>query len=141
MANMFSDPFASLLNLQQALESLQASGWLDSGPSGEGPYPPVNVFRKADDFVMITEVPGVDKSSIQIQVKGDSIRIGGKKSFAYPEKASLHRRERLAGVFDRTIKIPVQIDPDKVKAESRDGILAVFLARAERDKPKAIKVD
>src|SRR5256885_1531070 len=120
MANMFSDPFASLLNLQQALESLQASGWLDSGPSGEGPYPPVNVFRKADDFVMIIEVPGVDKSSIQIQVKGDSIRIGGKKSFAYPEKASLHRRERLVGVFDRTIKIPVQIDPDKVKAESRD---------------------
>ena len=52
----------------------------------------------------------------------------------------LHRRERLAGRFDRAVTMPIEINPDDVKAEYRDGILALFLPRAESDKPKSIKV-
>ncbi|TMJ55758.1 MAG: Hsp20 family protein, partial [Alphaproteobacteria bacterium] len=54
--------------------------------------------------------------------------------------ASLHRRERLAGIFDRAITVPVEIDADNVKAQCRDGILALYLPRAERDKPKTIAI-
>ena len=140
MAMMLSDPFETLLNLQQALEAFRASSWLQSSPSGTGAYPPVNVFRKGDDFVVITEVPGIKKSDLEIQVKGNTIRVAGTKSVAYPEKASLHRRERLAGRFDRAITIPVEIDADKATAELRDGILALYLPRAERDKPRSIKL-
>ena len=64
----------------------------------------------------------------------------GAKTVGYPEKAALHRRERLAGRFDRAMTMPVEIDPEGVKAEYRDGILALFLPRAEADKPKSIKV-
>jgi HSP20 family protein len=46
----------------------------------------------------------------------------------------------LAGSFDRAITLPVEIDADRVKAECRDGVLAVYLPRAERDKPRAISV-
>jgi HSP20 family protein len=52
----------------------------------------------------------------------------------------VHRRERLAGNFDRAITVPVEIDADQVKAEYRDGILALYLPRAERDKPKTISI-
>jgi HSP20 family protein len=69
MAMMFTDPFETLFNLQQALDSFRTSGWLSSGPSGTGSYPPVNVFRKGDDFVILTELPGVRKSDLNIQVK------------------------------------------------------------------------
>ena len=72
--------------------------------------------------------------------KGRTIRIAGAKSVGYGEKTSIHRRERLAGSFDRAITLPVEIDADKVKAECRDGILALYLARAERDKPRAIQL-
>ena len=137
---MLSDPFETLLNLQQALEAFRASSWLQSSPSGTGAYPPVNVFRKGDDFVVITEVPGIKKSDLEIQVKGNTIRVAGTKSVAYSEKASLHRRERLAGRFDRAITIPVEIDADKATAEFHDGILALYLPRAERDKPRSIKL-
>ena len=51
-----------------------------------------------------------------------------------------HRRERVSGEFDRTLSLPVQIEPDGIKAEYRDGILALFLPRAERDKPRSIKI-
>jgi HSP20 family protein len=137
---LFPDPFDALSSLQQALDTFRSSGWLASGPSGGGGYPPVNVFRKGDDFIVITEVPGINKSNLEVQVKGNTIRLAGTKSVSYPEKASLHRRERLAGRFDRAVTLPVEIDPDAVKAECRDGILALFLPRAERDKPRSIQI-
>jgi HSP20 family protein len=137
---LFPDPFDTLLNLQQALDSYRSSGWLGSGPSSSGSYPPVNVFRKGEDFIIITEVPGIKKSDLEVQVKGNTVRVAGTKSVNYPEKAAVHRRERLAGRFNRAVTVPVQIDPNGVKAECRDGILALFLPRAEHDKPKSIQV-
>ena len=98
------------------------------------------MFRKGDDFIIIAELPGVQKSDLDVQVKGRTIRLSGAKTVGYPEKASLHRRERLAGRFDRAVTMPVAINPDSVKAEYRDGILALFLPRAESDKPKSIQV-
>ena len=53
---------------------------------------------------------------------------------------SLHRRERLSGIFDRTLVVPMQIDPDGIKAEYNDGLLALFIPRAERDKPRNIQI-
>jgi HSP20 family protein len=140
MAALLPDPFETLFNLQQALDTFRQSDWLESSPSGTGAYPPVNVFRKGDDFTVIAELPGIKKSDLDIQVKGNTIRIAGAKSVDYEAKGSLHRRERLAGRFDRAVAIPVQIDIDQVKAEYRDGILALFLPRAEQDKPRSIQV-
>jgi HSP20 family protein len=137
---VLSDPFDGLSSFQQALDAFRASGWLEAGPSGGGAYPPLNVFRKGDDFVVIAEVPGVTKSDLEVQVKGSTIRLSGAKSVSYSEKAAVHRRERLGGEFDRAVTLPVEIDPDGVKAEYRDGILTLFLPRAEHDKPKSIKV-
>ena len=134
------DPFDALSSFQQALDAYRTSGWLEASVSGGGAYPPVNVFRKGDDFIIIAELPGVKKSDLDVQVKGRTIRLAGTKTVGYPEKAALHRRERLAGRFDRAMTMPVEINPDRVKAEDRDGVLALFLPRAESEKPKSIRV-
>jgi len=136
----FADPFSRLFQFQQALDALRASSWLESGPSGRGAYPPVNVFRKADDVVIIAEVPGIEKADLRLEVKGRTVRIAGTKSVGYADKASMHRRERLAGTFDRAVTVPVEVDAEQVKAECHDGILAVWLPRAERDRPKSIPI-
>jgi HSP20 family protein len=137
---LFSDPFDPLLGLQQALDAFRTSGWLDAGPSGGGAYPPINVFTKGDDFAIVAEVPGVRKSDLEVQVKGRTIRISGTKSVAHPERAGVHRRERLGGRFDRAIALPVEIDADGVQAECRDGLLALLLPRAAQDRPRTIPV-
>ena len=137
---LFSSPFDTLLGLQQALDAFRTSGWLDAGPSGGGGYPPINVFRKGDDFVVLAEMPGVRKSDLELQVKGRTIRISGTKAVDYPEQAGLHRRERLGGRFDRALTLPIEIDAEGVQAEFRDGLLALLLPRAARDKPRSIKV-
>jgi HSP20 family protein len=137
---LFSGPFDPLLGLQQALDAFRTSGWLDAGPSGGGAYPPINAFTKGDDFAIVAEVPGVRKSDLEVQVKGRTIRISGTKSVAYPERAGVHRRERLGGRFDRAIALPVEIDADGVQAECRDGLLALLLPRAAQDRPRTIPV-
>jgi HSP20 family protein len=140
MVTVFADPFDTLLTLQRALEARIASDWLQSQTASQGPFPPINVFQQGDDIVAIVELPGVDKDDLQIQAKENTIRIAGKKAVDFPEGVSAHRRERIFGEFDRTLSLPVQLDPDAIKAEYRDGVLALFLPRSERDKPRTIKI-
>ena len=72
--------------------------------------------------------------------KCNTIRISGKKTFTYPDSVSLHRRERASGTFDRTLTVPMQIDADGIRAEYRDGVLALSIPRAESDKPRTIRI-
>jgi HSP20 family protein len=141
MVMRFSDPFEALIALQKRLDARLASDWLENSTGNIGAYPPINIFQQQDDFVAIVELPGVSKSDLTIEAKEATLRISGRKTLDYQENASIHRRERLAGSFDRTITLPIKIDPDRIKAEYRDGILALFIPRAESDKPRAIAID
>ena len=140
MVTTFTDPFDALFNLQRALEARLESGWLQDLTPSRGPCPPINVFLQGEDILAIVELPGVDKNDLQIQAKENTIRISGRKTVEFPEGVSVHRRERIRGDFDRTLSIPVQLDPNGIKAEYRDGILALFLPRAESDKPRTIAI-
>ena len=135
----YSDPLDLLLNLQRALDAQTGSSWLQNQTAGQGPFPPINVFQQGEDILAIIELPGVDKKDLQIQAKENTIRISGKKVPNYPE-GSVHRRERVFGDFDRTLSLPIQLDPDHIKAEYRDGVLALLLSRVESEKPRTIKI-
>ena len=137
----FNDPFAAMLALQRALESRRESRWMQGGTTGIGAYPPTNIFQKGDDFVAVIELPGMGKSDLQIEAKDNTIRISGKKAMDYDQNASVHRRERVFGTFDRTISLPLQIDADAIRAEYREGILALFIPRAASEKPRTIKIN
>jgi HSP20 family protein len=131
----------ALFDFQRALESRLESDWLRGATAGTGAFPPINVFQQGDNLVAIIELAGVNKSDLEIQAKDNTIRISGRKEIAYPENVSLHRRERLSGTFDRTLTVPIQIDADRIKAEYRDGVLALFIPRAESDKPRTISIN
>jgi HSP20 family protein len=141
MITGYANPFETLFNLQRELEARIASEWLQDQTASQGPFPPINVFQQGDGILAIIELPGVDKKDLQIQAKENTLRISGKKAVVYPDGVSVHRRERVSGEFDRTLSLPVRLDPDGIKAEYRDGILALFLPRAERDKPRTIRVN
>jgi HSP20 family protein len=127
MITTFADPFDALLSLQDTTTS-------------RGPFPPINVFQQSDDILALMELPGIDKNELQIEAKANTVRISGKKRVDYSNGVSVHRRERVSGEFDRTLSLPVQVDPDRIRAEYRDGLLALFLPRAESDKPRSIKI-
>ena len=135
------DPLDPLFAFQRALDARLESGWLSGATAGTGAFPPINVFQQGDNLVAILELAGINKSDLEVQAKDNTIRILGKKQVAYQEGASVHRRERESGVFDRTLTVPIQIDADRIKAEYRDGVLALFIPRAESDKPRTININ
>jgi HSP20 family protein len=140
MAMQYADPFDALLAFQRALETRLSSDWLGDTTAGTGSYPPINLFQQGDDLVAVIELPGVKREDLNIQAKDNTVRIAGRKSVDYPEQVSVHRRERLWGVFDRTLSMPMQINPDGIKAEYNDGILALFVPRAESDRSRTIQI-
>jgi HSP20 family protein len=135
------DPFAALLGLQRAMEGVMGNDWFANRTSGAGAFPLVNVFNDGEDFVLVAELPGVKKEDLDIQVHGDTVRIQGKKTIAYEADASVHRRERAAGQFDRTLTLPAEVDAAKVSAEYRDGVLTLRLPRAESAKPRTVTIN
>lgn len=136
-----SYPFQALLDLQRSMDSALRSNWLAGTTAGRGSFPPINVFQKGEDFVAIIELAGVAKDDLNIEVKEGLIRISGEKKVDLPEGVSSHRRERIFGAFDRTVSIPSNIDSAGVKAEYRDGILALLIPRAEADKPRKVNIN
>lgn len=140
MAFTYSDPFDALFTLQRALDAHLASDWLGTSTAGAGGFPPINVFQKGDDFVAVIELAGVDKKDLQIEARENTIRIAGNKTIKYEDRASIHRRERIAGTFDRSFTLPIEINAESIVAEYRDGVLALFIPRAESQKPRTIKI-
>jgi HSP20 family protein len=140
MAFTYTDPFDALFTLQRALDAHLASEWLGAGTAGSGGFPPVNLFQKGDDIVAVVELPGVDKKNLHIEARENTIRIAGKKTIEYRDGASIHRRERIAGTFDRSFSLPIEINAERIVAEFRDGVLALFIPRAESQKPRNIKI-
>ncbi len=136
----FNDPFEAIFALQRALDARLGSEWIGRGTAAGGSYPPVNVFQQGDDFVAVLELPGVAKDDLAIEAKENTLRISGRKAIDYGEGASIHRRERLSGVFDRTIALPIDINAEAVRAEYQNGVLALFIPRAEHEKPRTIKI-
>jgi HSP20 family protein len=106
MISGFRDPFEALFALQRALDSRLSSDWMGGRTTSVGTYPPINVFQRGDGVVAIIELPGIDKNEIEIEAKENTIRIFGRKSISYDQAASVHRRERVSGVFDRTLSVP-----------------------------------
>jgi HSP20 family protein len=141
MAFVSFRPLDAMLDFQRVLDELRDSAWLEPSPSGRGVFPSLNVFNKGDDVVVIAEAPGLNKADLKIEAKGNTVRIAGIKTIAYGERVSLHRRERASGRFDRTLTLPVEIDANRVQAEYRDGILALYLPRAEASKSRSIAIN
>lgn len=106
-----------------------------------GVFPPVNIYESEDCYLLTAELPGIDPADMEIKVTDDSLTIKGqRKPDDYGEGASYHRRERDSGYFRRVLTLPDKVDPDKVEATNRHGILQVRLPKAEEIRPRQIQV-
>ena len=104
--------------------------------------PRVDVMDQENDLVIRTEVPGVDPESIDVTLEGGSLIIKGSRSFTTEEtEESYHRKEIFEGSFERTILLPEGIDPEGVKASSKDGILEIRIPKQPEVLPRKVTVE
>ena len=103
--------------------------------------PPLDVFQDKDHVFVKCELPGMKKEDIQISLHENTLTISGERKHEQEVKeGDGYRSERFFGRFHRSITLPLPVQTNNVKAQYKDGILAVTLAKAEEAKPKQIEV-
>ena len=108
-----------------------------NGGSSREHFLNVNVRDEEDTFVLSALVPGLKADDLNIQVLDDVVRIEGE--FQANEDGYL-LRELPSGSFSRVLRMPAEIDADKVEAKITDGVLTLRLPKAESARPKKIKI-
>jgi len=103
-------------------------------------FPAINVYDQGQALVMTAEAPGMKSGDFELTVLGDSLTVKGERKVEESEQERYYRRERPMGAFTRTVTLPTPVDTNSVKAEYRDGVLRVYMEKAEEAKAKKIKI-
>jgi HSP20 family protein len=134
-----SDLWTALEQMRSGMDDLYERWGL--GPARHaGAFPPVNLFEAEDGYVLTAELPGLRSEEIDVSVHNNRVTLRGERRIEYPEAVNLHRRERPAGIFRRTVQLPVEVDGDKVEAAYRNGVLMLRIPKAPQHKPRRIDV-
>jgi len=104
--------------------------------------PSLDVSETKNDLIVKTEIAGVDPKDVDISLSGDTLTIKGEKKQEKEEKEEgYHLMERSYGSFSRSVRLPVEVDQDKVKASYKNGVLKITLPKSEKMRAKEIKVN
>lgn len=103
-------------------------------------FPALNVWEQGEDLFAEAELPGVRPEDVDVSVVANELVIKGRRKSMDESGVSFHRRERGVGEFTRTLRMPVDVDADKVEAKLCDGVLLVRLPKAAVAKPRKISV-
>ncbi len=112
----------------------------DLGPLGRHELvwrvPAVDIAEKDNAYEVTAELPGMDEKDIEVKVANGCLMIKGEKEGEKEEKKKdYHLRERHFGSFERQFALPEGVDPDKIEASFKKGVLKVTLPK----KPDAMK--
>ncbi|MBW2220800.1 MAG: Hsp20/alpha crystallin family protein [Deltaproteobacteria bacterium] len=103
--------------------------------------PVVDVYDNDDSIVIKAELPGIDKEGIEIDVKDRVLTLKGERSSESEVKDdNYYRRERSFGKFERAFNLPADVEPDKIKADYKDGVLKIDIPKPEEKKPRQITI-
>ena len=105
--------------------------------------PPVDIFQTGDhELVLKAELPDMSKEDIDINIENFVLTVKGEKKISNEVKEEqYHHVERRYGTFSRSFSLPTTVDPNRVSAEYKNGVLSVRLPLREEAKPRSIKVD
>jgi HSP20 family protein len=103
--------------------------------------PNVDLIEKTDELLVLADVPGAKRDQIDIEFENGSLTIHAKVAERRPGNATYVLREFGVGDFYRTFRVSEQIDPARISAEYRDGVLCLHLPKSEAAKPRKITVE
>ena len=135
------DPFPDVGELRRRMEELfDRVGGGSGAVARAGVHPPVNLYETGDSYMLTAELPGLRVEDIEITVERDRLTLRGERRIEHPQDASLHRVERRAGAFRRTVQLPLEVDGEKVEAIYRNGVLTLRIPKAPEHQPRRISV-
>ena len=146
--SMLSRPQGLFEQLETIHRLLSRSGGLDAPPGGirsaaYGAFPDINVGRTPNSVEVFAFAPGIDLSALDVTIERNVLKIAGARTSAMPKgeaKVQLYAHERPEGRFSRAVSLPDDVDPRKVEAKYRDGVLYVSIAVSAAAQPQRISV-
>jgi len=141
----WKDPIGELSSIHERMNRLfgeafgparaQEEGWIRSWE------PAVDIYETDDAIIVRAEVPGVERDQVHVEVKDGILTLRGERKFERDVKEeSYHRIERSYGSFQRSFTLPSSVDPDKVRAALKNGVLEVALPKKEQARPKQVRI-
>lgn len=134
--------FAEMDRLQREVQQA-----LDLSPNirgfGRGGFPALNVGGTPQTVEVYAFAPGIDPSSLEVDLERGMLTIAGERKSRLPEAgqpSTLHINERFAGAFRRVINLPEDADPDAVQARVKDGLVHITIQRRAAAQPRRITV-
>ncbi|MEC9374618.1 MAG: Hsp20/alpha crystallin family protein [Planctomycetota bacterium] len=112
------------------------------GAAATGMWPALNAWETDDSVVVEAELPGYGIEDVEITLEGNALTLKGAPRDEQGEDGSRTlRRERRTAAFERTIVLPVDVNPDGVGATLKNGVLTVTLAKAVVRRPVKVQVN
>ncbi|MFH1278863.1 MAG: Hsp20/alpha crystallin family protein [Candidatus Eisenbacteria bacterium] len=117
------------------------SGWNESDGTDVAWRPRTDVREETDAYTIHVDLPGVKKDDIRIVVEESILKISGERKHASEESSEGYRRiERSFGSFERTFRLPKEVEIDKIESTYEAGVLAVRVPKSEKALPRQIEV-
>ena len=104
-------------------------------------YPELNLSSTDDEAMVTADLPGFEPAAVDLSVEGSTLRLRGtREKEASENDETYYRRERWSGSFERTVRLPFEVETNKAEAKFNNGELKVTLPRAEAGRPQKIEV-
>lgn len=136
--NLFrqTDPFSGLRQIQREMDRM-FNGYAPAVTR----YPVLNAWGDEHELTVEAELPGVDPADVNVTVEDGVLHLSGeRKPVDIDGETASHLAEISYGTFDRGVRLPYEVEVDKVQARYTNGVLRITLPRAEAAKPQRIEV-
>jgi len=135
--------FEEFRRLEGEMDQLFGRGSLPAGirATRRGTFPPVNVGATPERVDVYLFAAGLDPKSLDISIQQNLLAVSGDRKVPVDEADDYYRQERFDGEFRRVITLPDDVDPDRVDAKYRDGVLQITVQRREGARPRQITVN
>jgi HSP20 family protein len=130
---MRTDPFRELDRMTQQLFGT-------NGTTSRPAVMPMDAYRAGEQFVVHFDLPGVDPSSIDLDVERNVLTVKAERAPTYGDDVELQVAERPRGVFSRQLFLGDTLDADRIEAHYDAGVLTLRLPIAEKAKPRKIEI-
>lgn len=105
-----------------------------------GTYPPINVGATSEQVDVYLFAAGLDPKTLDISLQDKLLTVSGERKAPVEKDVDYYRKERFDGAFRRVISLPEDVDPDRVDARYRDGVLQIHVQRRAAARPRQIEV-
>jgi HSP20 family protein len=137
----FREPFREIAAMQNEMSRLMSGLLEGNGRTNQAWAPAVDLWETDDEIVYAFDLPGIPEDKISVELEDNALTVSGERERSEEVSAErFYRFERRFGSFSRTIGLPDGTNEDSIKAEYKDGVLEIHVAKPEQPKPRRIQV-